>query len=280
MIGMSDVTRPDESIADFVAPPVAEVVASVRFDGLRDSTMFTVGSLWSEEFEDSFPAFSLQPPYDMPVEEFKQPQPGFNMQFGSRPPLPRVWLSAGDGRSEVMQIQQDWFALNWRKVSPSDQYDHWMTRRQAFQERWSTFTAWAASKGDVIAPNHFEVTYINHITPIPGVWMNHSEASEIFQGISLASAAGNALEQFVWNARFVLESDSGEPIGRLHVSAEPGFVGNEPTPVVILNITARGKLAVPGDLLGSLDLGRSAIVRTFLEVTSAKAKAAWGEVGK
>jgi uncharacterized protein (TIGR04255 family) len=270
-----------EAIVSFDDPPVVEVVASVQFDGLSDASIFSVGAHWEQSLRDEFPNFSLQPPYEMPQELFQKPEaPTLNLQFSVRPPLPRLWLSGQEGeQSELMQVQQDWFALNWRKVGPNAKYDRWPQRRAAFKSRWDAFFAWAASRGDVLTPKQFEVTYINHIRPIGGLWEQHSESSKVFAFGLPTEVGGYGLEQSGWNADYLAPANVSAP-ARTHLSVKPGFTRSpdspEPLPILIFEITARGPVPAADRLLECLDQGRNSIVRSFVAVTSDEAKTAWG----
>lgn len=281
---MAIVSESQGQIASFERPPVVEVVASVQFGGLSDAGIFSVGNYWRENLREEFPEFSLQAPYDVPEEKFHGPQPpSANLQFGGRPPLPRLWLSAQPGQpGDLVQIQQDWFALNWRKVLPHDRYDRWPQRRDAFERHWTALVAWAGRLGDRLSPRQFEVTYINHIVPIDGLWTGHDDVGVVFDGGPPRSVGDRRLEMAGWNADYRVEVD-GSPKARTHVSAQPGFRSvpgqPEPQPLVVLEVTCRGQVG-SDNVLTCLDLGRESVVNTFLSVTSAKAKKAWGMESK
>jgi uncharacterized protein (TIGR04255 family) len=277
-MGVSSALGP---IVSFDDPPVVEVVASVQFDGLSDASIFSVGTHWAQSLREEFPIFSLQAPYDVPQELFqKPPAPVLGFQFSTRPQLPRLWLSGQEGQpSELMQVQQDWFALNWRKVQPNAKYDRWSQRRAAFEYRWNAFFGWAASLGDELTPKQFEVTYVNHVRPIAGLWEQHSESSKVFAFGPPLEVRGYGLEQSGWSADYVTPPDVYPP-ARTHISVKPGFTRDsnvpEPLPILIFEITARGPVPDADRLLDCLDQGRNSVVLSFVEVTSSEAKAAWG----
>lgn len=270
-----------EPIVSFSDPPVVEVVASVEFSGLSDAAIFSVGTLWSEAFKEEFPNFSLQAPYDVPQERFHSPAPpSLDVQVSRHPRLPRLWLSGPEGSpGELMQIQQDWFALNWRKVGPQDAYDRWPRRRASFERYWRAFEGWASSRGEKLEPKQFEVTYINHVQPIEGLWATHADAAKVFSFGPPAVVDGCPLEQSAWSAEYVIR-DGDSPRARTHVSVQPGFTAkqgaSEPVPVLIFEVTARGLVRRGDNVLDCLDVGRNAVVRTFVEVSSDEAKRAWG----
>jgi hypothetical protein len=69
-----------------------------------------------------------------------------------------------------------------------------------------------------------------------------------------------------------------EPVGRLHIAAEPAFRRSDSSPIVVLTLTARGRpLGVGLDgVLAFLDLGHEWIVRAFDSVTTSKMHRIWG----
>lgn len=269
-----------DNIASFTSPPVAEVVAAVRFTAMSDPSFFAVAEFWSKALRSSFPTFELQPPYAPPEEQMdiRAAPRGIEINVGNVPPLPRLWLTSGDGQ-EILQIQPNWFAANWRKVQPSDQYARWPARRSAFDKAWGALREWLEGRGEKIAPTQCEVTYINHIVPQPGLWIDHRDAGAIFTaGIDMPNA-GYTSEQFAWQGRFLLPGPDGNPIGRVHVSIQPAFLTSDASPVVIMEITAR---SAPfgtdrSGILETLDSARQAVVRTFDALTSSDAHRAWGK---
>jgi uncharacterized protein (TIGR04255 family) len=276
MFEVSELNDSVDSIVHFSAPPIVEVVASVRLAGsLTDAAMMSVGTLWRNQLREDLPGFSLVGPYEMPDD----PQPGQpsaqEVQFRvGMPPLPRVWLTS-PGQTELVQIQHNYFAVNWRKVSPDDEYDHWGKRRTAFKKRWEAFRGWAESLDEVVEPQRFEITYINHITPIEGLWAGFGDADAVFEGIDVPAPDGAPLDQFSISSVYSMGEGAARTV--VSVNAQPGFYGNEASAGILLNITARGSIDRPDDVVGALGRGREAVVKTFLRVTSPAAKEAWGE---
>lgn len=268
-----------DRIVTYLRPPVAEVVASVRFDDMSYPSYFSLGSLWAASFRDQFPNLEPKAPYDVPDESFapRSSPAQLAMQFATVPPLPRLWLTDPSG-DELVQLQRGWFATNWRRVQPTSEYDRWSKRRAAFDKHWQTLTAWLMERQDAPRPTQCEVTYINHIYTDAGLWESHDQAQRVFSFGPLGSVgSGLTLEQFTWQASFLMPGQGG-PGGRVHVSIQPAQDGASGRPLVVLEITARcplgGTLGAP--VSEALDRGRAAVVSTFMSVTSTEAQQIWG----
>jgi uncharacterized protein (TIGR04255 family) len=275
-------------IVSFGSPPVAEVVTSIRFAPISIDIYLSLGLLRDESWIDEFPKLERQARYEMPTEVFGGHRPP-TFEFGLQaiPSLPRLWFVSDDG-AELLQVQDNWFAANWRRrFAPGINgegvdYDRWKARREAFARHWTTLAEWIISHGGSAAPDQYEVTYINHIVPIMGVWSSHSDISGVLPAVQAPSSPGTLPEQVIWNSRSLVPPADGMPEARLHISATPAFAPpgkatpeTEPVPVIVLELTVRGEPPKSGDLMSVLDRGRKVIVEAFLAVTSDKARQAW-----
>lgn len=270
-------------IATFTMPPVVEVVTSMRFAPMRPTAFFALSTFWREAWAKDFPGFELQGPYDAPVETFSagaaQPR-GIAFGFQEGLPLPRVWISSEDGQ-HLLQVQKDWFAANWRRHSADGEaeYDRWPARRGQFLQRWEEFRGWLVSQGEAALPNQCEVTYINHIQPVDGIWTTHADVERVLPGLGLTSAVAGRTEQAAWRSQHLVAAEGDLPPARLHVSMTPAFTGPgpEPSPIYVLELTVRGAPALNGDFGTFGDRGRRVIVESFLAITSDELREAWGQ---
>ncbi|MGN6610122.1 MAG: TIGR04255 family protein [Jatrophihabitans sp.] len=278
-----------DQIASFTDPPVVEVVTSVRFAPMPPLAYVKLGTLWESTWQSSFPTLEVQPAYAAPVEVFgRSPMAAdiFNFSFGALQPasnFPRLWMISPSG-NELLQVQQDWFAANWRKnATPGGaagaEYDRWTARRVAFAQHWQTLATWLHEHQAGMHPLQCEVTYINHIAPIEGIWSSHSDAANIFSGLRLAVHDSVALEQFGLRSQAIIPGEGDLPEARLHVSVSAAFAGPgpEPTPIIVLELTVRGAPQPDGDLVTFLDRGRRLIVQTFVQLTTDQIRQAWGQ---
>lgn len=127
-------------------------------------------------------------------------------------------------------------------------------------------------------PDQCEVTYINHLRPIEGLWANHGEIGKVLPGISPFVAPGLQPEQVTYRSTAAVSPDGDLPASRLHVVASPAFAATpaEPSPIVVLELTVRGAPG-DGDLSRFYDRARKVIVESFVRLTSDEARAAWGQ---
>ena len=272
-----------DALLSFADPPVTEVVVGVSFRPLTSLTAPHLGLLWRSRLEETFPKVEEHPPYDLPVERFDSPPQGsgFSLRLGQSLPSPRIWFLKEDGQ-ELLQVQKDWFACNWRKVTPDAEYGRWPSRREAFQRWFSAFEAFIQEeKLGNISTIQCEVTYINHIFAA-GVWGDHGDLPKV-----LLLASGKATEflpkpeQIQLRGQYLIAGEDGGPVGRLHVDVIPAFRREDNAPIFVLNLTARGILegeGLPG-IMAFMDRGREWIVRGFSDLTSSAMQEAWGRNG-
>ncbi|WP_256388026.1 TIGR04255 family protein [Pseudonocardia sp. N23] len=272
-----DASRDD--LVGFRNPPVVEVVAAVRFDDLPPTEALALAEFWRARLADTFPNFAVQPPYSAPVEQFDQRFgiPDFSLDLSSIPPPVRMWLSNATG-DELVQLQPNWMACNWRKVSPDATYGRWQARRRQFEQIFGDLHGWLRLRGTPLSANQCEVTYINHIRPEAGLWNSHSEAHRIFVGIGeITPAAGVRVEQTESTSQFIFDAVDGG-IGRLHIKVQPAFDQKDGSPIFVTELTARGAPPEPSlaGVLAFLDAARGAVVTMFSATTTVEAQARWG----
>ncbi|MCA1707005.1 MAG: TIGR04255 family protein [Actinobacteria bacterium] len=267
-------------LISYAQPPVVEVVAAVRFEDLSPEISAGLSEFWRSKLANELPEFALQAPYHAPVEQFDRRfrRPEFSLDLQEIPPTPRFWFSAKSG-DELIQLQPNWLAYNWRKATPDAQYSRWASRREVFLRHYLELAEWLAERGASITPDQCEVTYINHIYPIQDVWATHADAHMVFRGLQMVEPPrGLRAEQAAWQAQYLIGEES-ETIGRLHINVQPAFSRRDDTPIFVMELTARG---VPPDpsldgIMQFLDRGRSAVVGMFDKVTTPEAHKEWGK---
>lgn len=269
-----------EVILDFDNPPIAEVVAAVKFKRLPDQALVHFGTLWQSQLAESFPQVQERPPYAAPIERFGREALASQLRVivENQMPSPRLWFlnEAGD---ELLQLQRDWFACNWRKVDAGSSYSHWPARRATFNKWYSALDSYLTKVGlGPLVPEQCEVTYINHVH-VGAVWKDHTELHKILRTVtSTSTSSAIDPEQTELKQAFVLHDDAGQPAGRLHVIAQPAFVNATQAPIYLLELTVRGA-PIGSDIaavIGFLDRGRDIIVTTFGEITTGEIQREWG----
>lgn len=265
-----------DHIVSFTSPPVVEVVAGVSFAGISAEASALLAAFWKENLRHDYPTLQQQPPYSPPVEQLHSDvaPSSFSLDFSAAFPIARLWALSQDG-NELLQLQPGWFACNWRKVKPDDEYDRWPRRRDAFAKTFDHLSRFLLEEG-VAEPKiqQCEVSYINHIAA-SDTWHEHADIGKIFKGISQLKTV-SPLEQVTVQAQFVLHHESG-PYGRLHVKIAPAF-GPNGRSLYVFELTARGAPFGEGTAgaLAFLDRGREAIDRTFVDLTTEEMHREWG----
>lgn len=262
---------------DYPNPPVVEVALSVQFDRLLGLDAPMLGAYWSR-VRDRFPFAEQHPPLQMVQEAFGPPDAtarALRIELSESVQTPRFWLLNSD-RSQLLQIQDDRFAHNWRKnVTP---YPHYEMVRAAFVEELLRFSAFIETEDlGQLAANQCEVTYINHVmVPDGASQADLGELLTMWSQPSTVDVPGSAEDCFL-HLRYKFATASGESIGRVHVDVQPAFEQEQLRPLWVLSLTARGRPLGQGidGIVDFLNLGRGHVLKTFVGITNAKRQTEW-----
>jgi len=273
-------TDSSTALPSFSRPPVNEVVLSVAFDRPQRLSSAHIGNFWHTRLREELPDVEEQPPYNRPIEiltDAPSPQ-ALNFQLLDRPPPPRLWAKNSDG-TRLVQMQSDWFAFNWRDAPGVDQeYVRWPTIEAEFVRHFATFQDYLAIEDlGAISARQCEVTYINQIRPVEGVWSNHSQMDQV---TTLLGSAGDFLpgpETSQLTTAYRIRDGDGAVRGRLHVTIQPTFRIEDNEPAVIMTLIARGAPADESEeaIIAFLRLGHEWIVQGFAALTTGKMHSAW-----
>jgi uncharacterized protein (TIGR04255 family) len=260
--------------AHFDNPPVIETVLGVQFAPVKGLTSAHLGWFWKthldskwEKVADAVPLLDEFERFDSTL--FRQ------MQVKLEPVrLPgRLQISyANDGR--MIQIQPTRFHYNWNRVG--GEYPRYRSVRHEFDQYFATFCRFVAdAKLGEVVPNQWELTYIDSI-PQGLLWQTPADWHNVLPGLFSSPPTMETVR---------LESFGGEwhyeippRLGRLHVSVQFARVGDDPTPVLLIQTTARGPIAqgAAANLGDGLEIGHRAALETFVGITSDNAHRAWG----
>jgi uncharacterized protein (TIGR04255 family) len=278
---MALTTGRPEDLPDFRRPPLAETVLSLQFEPVAGLTTAHVGLLW-ERFRKQLPVIeehSLLPPV---FEKFEPPAPPrVEVTFEEKPPAPRVWF-VNEAGSELIQVQSDRFIHNWRKMEGLDPYPRYEPIRDKFRDEVAVLERFLSDeKLGTLAVNQCEVTYVNHIAP-SGVWDRHGKVEKVFimcSGLMTASFLPDP-EDVALRMRFVIQDGTRRPVGRLHVVVQPAWKKSDNSPILTLNLTARGSPIGEGieGAFAFFDLGRSWIVKGFADLTTPEMQRVWERI--
>lgn len=252
--------------AGFRSPPVNEVSLAVAFQPVSLGVV-AASELWRSRFKSAYPTVEEQGPVRMPIERFEgMPSATSTLQFelsdGSAL-LPRLWFISPDG-SELIQVQRDWFARNWRQTDTSTaSYPLYPAAREAFERDLRH----VAKVVGPLRPLQVEITYINHI--------DEADMSAVLTSLNPAPT-GRVPEFQGYNSQYVLTRD-GSPVGRLYLQAQKALRRTSGEGLTVLTITVRG--APMGDgidgALKFLDLGNEEALVTFIQATRPSLHKKW-----
>ena len=267
-----------EGLPDFEAPPVVETVLAVRYRDVPGLDTPRLVKFWDDYLSADLPTIEERPAYDAPVEQFGQDSGTSPMalRIGAQMPSPRFFCSSGN---DLIQLQQDWFAYNWRKTPENPGYTRYEKGRAKFGRWLADLNSYVHEMlGVTLIPTQCEVTYINHVAltaedlasgPFGSVLRNIQPRSGAFLPVPETSRHVSA---------YVIPGDEGPPMGRLHVAVDRAWTGEEREPIVLLSLTARGapRTSEISSVLEFLDLGRRWVVKGFVDMTEVSFHQRWG----
>lgn len=267
-----------DPLPSFRQPPVVEVVLAVSFETIPGFDNLQILRFWESQLQANFPKVEQQARYEPPVERFGQRprMPQVKLELREELPTPRYWF-INEADTQVIQLQNDWFARNWRKRERDPEYHRYGSIREPFAENFRQLASFVEDQGlGSIKPIQCEISYINQITP-DEAWRDHGDLSRVVNVWQDADGFLPKPEQVQFLASYVIPGEEG-PLGRLHVSMQPAFTIAEEQPIYVLNMTARG-YPLGDNLDGVLrffDIGHEWIVRGFASITSDVMHRLWG----
>ena len=258
----------------FARPPVAEVALAVQFsDPIADESLI-LGEFWPG-IQTDYPRVEAQHPLPPMDEQFAGPvMPSLSFQILDRAQAGRYWFLNPD-QTELVQLQPDRFAFNWRREPANVDYPRYKHIRERFYELYSQLAKQADGAGKSVVPSWCEITYINPIPSDDEGWPDLSSIMRRIGGLTLEGVGSP--EDTTLNERYVLSRD-GKPYGRFHIAAAPVVRNSDGIPLYLLTLTVRA-LPVTPDVLGVItlmDQGRDLIVKGFRDMTTESMHEVWG----
>ena len=257
-------------------PPINEVVWSVAIDrtaSLIGPYLPDVLGPWFAELPEVQPVF----PYQMPPEhhDLRQGFAGTQNPILELLPVPdasRYWLSA-PAQPWLLQVQNDYLALNWRAGHSDEPYVGFEGMRRRFTALLAQVQQGLQRRGAALRPLRAEMTYINIIEP-NDLWQ---EVGHLHRVLAIEVPDSQYRERLSLAYSKVLKIEDSW-VGRVHVSLDTGFDPLKDAPRVALSITARsGSLALPSTegSLHFLESAHTSIEQTFLSLVSDSARKEW-----
>ncbi len=258
------------SIVDFGDPPVIEVALSTEIRRLPHMSLVRIVDAWHELYQDRFPEVQEQARYAPPPLNAER---GQRICMMSQLPTPRLWF-LNQARTDLIQLQNDWFGRNWRKVEGAEEYPRYGVLREAFAHDLGLLRDFTERNAlGSLVPTTCEITYINHIELAPDLGVE--------QVLGVLSRDGGGflpkMEAGSLSARFAI-TDGEHARGTLAVNASTATRAGDNASILALQVTARGN-ATTGDVAGVLrflDLGHEWVVRAFAELTTEQMHQRWG----
>jgi uncharacterized protein (TIGR04255 family) len=256
----------ETSLINYENPPLIEVVCGIMFKPITTLLTPHFGVLW-ERFKSEYPNCREVAPLTAVIEQFGSERE-VAIGFTDVPPLPRIWFIHKE-ENGIIQVQRDRFIINWRKVRAEDEYPRYHHVNNLFRKSLSQFEAFLKeNKIGEIAHLQYEMTYINHIPQKEG-WETLEGIGELFPDFPYRSHGKRILpgpEGINFRMRFELPNQAG----RLHVNVRSAELTPTKTPIILLELTARG---IGPDKTGEgmwkwFDLAHEWIVYGFADLTS------------
>ena len=270
--------RPDD-LPDYASPPIDEVVLGVHFDmdGFSDALPF----LFWQTVHAEYPNFSTQQRVFALDDDITRP-PGLSegpsqalVKRLINNPGPRVWLEAIDP-SFLLQLQDDMFTSNWR--ARGDPYPRFEALYERFKVNWLALVSFLDAQ-ELRPPTirMFEVAYVNWIPQAAMATVATCAQTVITtgRGIGVAPVAQS-------HSMIYMLHEGDETIGRLTVDLNSARRAENDSWVDGTQMTLTCRFAPPGHAGTALPderyaRSRDAIVQTFTDLTTAEARADWGQ---
>jgi uncharacterized protein (TIGR04255 family) len=249
-----------------------------------DVPSFKIAATAQQLFGAELPQLEEQGRIEMPVEVLDpgaRQKPEIKLELVEAPPTPRLWFVSDVG-DELVQVQDDFFARNWRRRDEGGSpYPRYVGLRGPFVDGYTRLSdALAKQNESPPLPIQCEVTYVNTILPGEG-WRDHGDVHKVIRVVKPGKTAflpRPESVQVVW--RFLLPAGEKEKIGRLYITAQPAFRQSDQGPAILLTLTARGKPIGEGiaGVVRFMDMGHESIVRAFAEVTTEGMQQVWRRI--
>ena len=269
-------------LPDFADPPVDEVVFAAAFEPIESLHAARVGLVWRDVFAEDYPEVREKGPVVVQFERFgpRLAQPTVSFQAVESPPMPRLWLLTPEG-TELLQIQRDWFARNWRRTRRKGlDYPRYPALRELFERDARRFLRYVTDQGwGEVKFTQCELTYVNHVD-LGQLGLGPGDVASVLGAASIPTndpfLPGPELVQSTW--QYLIGREGEEPKGRLYVTTNPAFRRKGDEPILVLTMSAKGPPGAPTleGVLAFMDLAREWIVKGFVNITRPEMHQAWG----
>lgn len=262
------------ALPDFDDPPVVETLLDVAFTPLPEWRIPHFGLFW-QLIKNDYPHVEDQPPISLQRERFgeeaNKPHT-FAFEFLQQPQA-RCWFIS-NAQSHLLQLQNDRFILNWRKIPSGEDYPHYDSIRPLFESEWNRFCEFLNGESlGIPEVQQCEIQYINHIEL--NSWQSFMTLVEPLAAWP-GSRKGSLLpepQDMAMTTTYLLPDNRG----RMRITLQPAIRKVDGKSVIQLVLLARGqpKSSTTADILEWFDFGRDWLLKGFASFSTEKMHITW-----
>jgi uncharacterized protein (TIGR04255 family) len=274
VLGSSEVETSLNTLPEFDAPPLDEVVVGIQFQPVPAYQQIRAFEVW-QLFRDQFPVVQELPPLNAQFETFGLPAAmafPFNIFTGAS--HDRFWFLKEPGH-QLIQFQQDRLLHNWRKLDVRDaEYPRFESIVDQFRKEMLLLQTYFGTLGNErLIVTQCELSYLNHIG------LDDLEAFSPQTWFAFVDPNQPPVDEFACTAKHVLKDRSGKPYGRLYRESVTA-ADNKGRKLLTLNLTARGRPEADtiDGALDFLERTRHMIADEFVGATTSEAHKRWKRV--
>ena len=259
---MNKKTKSKSSLPAYDKPPVIEVVCGIAFKKIEQFKAPHIGLFWQKVRAD-YPTCQHAPTLGFPPDTL---EPVGEFEF----PLPRIWF-INEKKNGLIQLQNNRFFYNWRKMHSEEVYPHYQTVIKGFKVNFELLKNFLEKeKLGSLNPTDCELTYVNHIFKGEG-WKTISDIHNVLPDINWRPNKNRFLSEpqhISWQTSFALPEDKG----RLHVKLDQVTHRIDKRPILRLEISTKGLGADKSQksIWNWFELAHKWIVCGFTDLTSSK----------
>lgn len=243
-----------------------------------------------------YPEIEEQLPYEMPDELptksqlIRPPRPNFQFIGPGGPTKRRYWLTESGSKSILVQVQSDYFAVNWRSSPDGQRYPGFARLKEIFFETLTLLNETVTGSGGAdLVIRQAELAYINVIKPETD-FVDRSFLSEY---LDVTAPFLGSLEQLNFTYTRSVENSEGSFFGRSYTAIQTAYqikslsslahidlsADLELDPILNVNISvrsARHKDLGMEDLAEVFEQAHAEATNSFRSVTTVAAQKSWG----
>jgi uncharacterized protein (TIGR04255 family) len=262
-------------------PPVVETVMGVQFEPIPGFTNGHLGLFWAylggmAQWTNAQDAAPVGFEFERFGDEMQWEPLNF-LRFGiSQIPSARLQIRNAT-RDRMVQVQNGRLIYNWIGTEGSE-YARYEKIRREFDVVLEQFQRFLSEHSlPTMSPNQWEITYINHL-PKGTVWNSVGDWGKVFKFTASPPEVIPSCRLESIGSNWVYEIEPSR--GRLHMKLQHGRTDKRED-VLIFSLTARGPVREGEGSVQTVDaglnIGHSVIVNGFTDLTSAEARAWWGQ---